>query len=151
VCCSEWRESLEELPAQCCTGQPSEEPSVSRFVGVELLTATTVTLRTFETMGCMYTELTRHVIPFDRILFGSTIESLGELAVRGQMMVVVLCLRRLRELIRPTTWHARGVDPARKILRNYFGTTDDLIRYVEIELQRITSIYLPLRSTNRSE
>lgn len=142
----DWHRATHELATCCgCTdGNPTSAPMtpipVGRFIDMTITVSAIV--RKFRD-ACSALQL--HVLPFHRVLFGDTVESIDELVARGQLFVVMTCLQHLREVMPPASLLPLSTDPVRALLRAFPNGIDDVIRCAELELHRVTSLWTELR------
>ena len=59
--------------------------------------------------------------------------------------MVTTCLRHLREVLPSPSIHLHRMDPTWTLFREFPGGIEQVIRYAELELHRITSIWMHLR------
>ena len=111
----------------------------------DLVVATAAVSKAVRRMEAACERLQVHVVPFDRILFGDTVESAEELVVRGQVFMVATCLRYLREILPSPSIHLHRADPTWTLFQVFPGGIEQVIRYAELELHRITSLWMHLR------
>jgi len=125
-------------------GAPTSATTVA-IPARELISATAAVSKAVRRIEAACERIRVHVLPFDRILFGDMIESVEELAVHGQIFMVTTCLRHLREVLPSPTIHLHRMDPTWTLLREFPGGIEQVIRYAELELHRIRSIWMHLR------
>jgi hypothetical protein len=140
-----WHDQIDGMPLSVTIPAMDVGRSVGRSIYVTAEVANVVTK-----LEVACARLRARVIPFDRLMFGDSVESLRELAIRGQMFVVVMCLRRLRDVIPARS--ASGEDSGEEARHGGLGgfaSIDEVAMLIELELNRITSVWAPLRRTNR--
>ena len=141
-----WKRAMRTLESIC--GGTDTAPTSAAMVPVsvgEFIPATAAVSKAAREIEDACERLQVHVLTFDRILFGDTVESAEELVVRGQVFVIATCLRYLRELLPSGTIHFHSMDPISALFREFPGGIEQVIRYTELELHRITSLWLHLR------
>ena len=100
----------------------------------------------FRQLALAYTRLRTHVVAFDGEEIGKTVESFGELAIRGQMFIVTAQLRRLDMEIRSATDGSRSeVVRARNLYFGRFGSAEAVAAFIRGEFLRINAIWVPHR------
>lgn len=137
---------MQALESLC--GWTDSAPTSATAVAIpanELISATAAVSKAVRRIEAACERVRVHVLPFDRMLFGDLIESVEELAVRGQVFMVTTCLRHLREVLPSPRIHLHRMDPVWALFREFPGGIEQVIRYAELELHRITSIWLHLR------
>lgn len=141
----QWRRSFHQLES-CCGCADGNAPATMIPISIgSFLGATTAVSEVVHTVAAECERLRVHVLPFDRVLFGDTFESVDELVVRGQLFVVMTCLRHLREVMPPPSILRRCMDPVPDLLHAFPGGPDEVLKFAELEYHRITSIWTQLR------
>lgn len=137
---------MQALESLCgwADGAPTSTTAVA-IPANELISATAAVSKAVRRIEAACERVRVHVLPFDRMLFGDLIDSVEELAVRGQVFMVTTCLRHLREVLPSPRIHLHRMDPVWALLREFPGGIEQVIRYAELVLHRITSIWLHLR------
>ncbi len=131
----EWRRYTRQLEA----AQAAQEATM-------VLEAMTGIGDVFRQLALAYTRLRTHVVAFDGAEIGDTIESFGELAIRGQMFIVTAQLGRLDLEIRSATNGSRSeVVRARNLFFGRFGNAEGVAAFVRGEFHRINANWVPHR------
>jgi hypothetical protein len=140
-------QSLVMLHTQCPRFQRCVTELRSRFLPEDSLSMEMAadTADALKQIVHAYGQLRKHVIEFDRMLFGDRVKSFGELALRGQRFVIAMGMRSLRAEMENATDRDSHERALRSVLDDKFASFDDMAAFVAEALQRMTARWLPLR------
>ena len=97
--------------------------------------------RGFDNLAAAITSLKTHVVTFDREVAGHTVESLGELAIRAQTIVVAVQLSQLTEAFPRAAKHAN----TKPWFTGRFRGVEDVATFLREELARLNFSWMQHR------
>jgi hypothetical protein len=134
----EWRQYTRQLEAAQAAGDANMVLEAMTGIG-----------DVFRQLALAYTRLRTHVVAFDGAEIGDTIESFGELAIRGQMFIVTAQLRPIDTEIRSAMSGNRSeVIQARNLFFDRFGNAEGLAAFIRAEFVRLNALWVPHRKAS---